>query len=89
MFIKNFAVNPSLLKNDFNLAWYDLKLIDSVKVNFWERKLTDNVRDISLVSIFDINTPMDEEYNINTDFLRHFIKKCNNHIDDILDGELN
>lgn len=62
--------------NDFQIAWYEEQLIDSVKVNFWERHLTDFYNNVEFLTIFDINTPVDQDYNINSYFLQNFLKKC-------------
>ena len=43
--------------------------------------MTDMMNKVELVSIFDINTPMNEIYNITSDFLRDFIKQCDKYID--------
>ena len=70
-----------MINSEFQLSWYRKELIDSVSVNVWEKDLTDTMKGIELVSIFDINTPVDEAYNINSDFLRDFIKKCDKYIE--------
>lgn len=76
---KVFKIN-NLINDDFQLSWYTKELIDSVSVNVWERHFTDFVNKVEIVSIFDINTPMEEEYNITSDFIQNFIKKCDKHI---------
>lgn len=72
---KNF-VDPSLCGSDFEFAWHNLVLIDSVSVNVWERYFTDLINKVDMGCIFDINTPIDEEYNIDSDFISSFLKKC-------------
>ena len=84
-FAKNTFVNPELLNEEFNLAWYKNELIDSVRVNVWERHLTDMINKVEFVSVFDINTPMDKEYNITSEFVVDFLNKCNKYIDKKLD----
>jgi len=68
--------DDSILKDDFQLAWYSKTTIDSVLVNVWERHFTDFVANVEFVSIFDINTPIDEEYNVSCEFVEEFFKKC-------------
>lgn len=70
----------NMINDDFQLSWYTKELIDSVSVNVWERHFTDFANNVELVSIFDINTPMEEEFNITSDFIENFIKKCDKHI---------
>ena len=76
----------SIIKDDFQLAWYSKTTIDSVLVNVWERHFTDFVSNIDFVSIFDINTPIEEEYNINSNFLSNFLKKCDTFIEKKLEN---
>lgn len=80
-FIENTFKNSEAIKADFNLSWYSKELIDSVSVNVWQRKLTDFANKVPFVSIFDINTPIDEEYNISSEFVNNFIKKCDKYIE--------
>lgn len=70
-----------LINSEFQLSWYSKELIDSVPVNVWEREMTDFMNNVELVSVFDINTPIDEEYNITSEFLKSFIKKCDKFIE--------
>ena len=68
------------IDSEFQLSWYNKELIDSVSVNVWRKGITDTVNNVEFVSIYDINTPMDEDYNITSDFLRDFIKHCDKYI---------
>ena len=79
--ISNVFKDEKMISSEFQLSWYTKELIDSVSVNVWEREMTDFMSGVELVSIFDINTPMDEVYNITSDFLRDFIKKCDKYIE--------
>ena len=81
-FIENVFKDRKMITSEFQLSWYTSSLIDSVKVNVWERHLTDIMNKVEFVSIFDINTPIDEENNINSDFLSSFLKKCDKDIKD-------
>lgn len=81
IFKENIFKDKDTIGSEFQLSWYTKELIDSVSVNVWEREMTDMMNDIELVSIFDINTPIDEVYNISSDFLRDFIKQCDKYID--------
>lgn len=80
-FLKNMFVNKEEFDSDFNFSWHRRELIDSVSVNVWQRKLTDLMNKVDLVSVFDINSPIDEEYNINSEFLESFILKCDKYIE--------
>lgn len=79
-FKSNVFKDDDMITSEFQLSWYTKELIDSVSVNVWEREMTDMMNKVDLVSIFDINTPIDEVYNINSEFLRDFIKKCDKYI---------
>ncbi len=79
-FKENIFKDQELIDSEFQLSWYKKELIDSVAVNVWEREMTDLMNNVEFVSIFDINTPIDEVYNITADFLRDFIKKCDKFI---------
>ncbi len=81
-FIENVFKDRKMITSEFQLSWYTSSLIDSVKVNVWERHLTDIMNKVEFVSIFDINTPIEEENNINSDFLNSFLKKCDKDIKD-------
>lgn len=81
-FKENVFKDKSMINSEFQLSWYSKELIDSVSVNFWEKEMTDMINKVELVSIFDINTPIDEVYNISSDFLRGFIKKCDKFIEE-------
>ena len=63
------------------MSWYKKELIDSVLVNVWEREMTDLMNGVMLLSVFDINTPIDEQYNISSEFLRDFLKKCDRYVE--------
>ena len=83
---KNFKENvfkdQRMINSEFQLSWYTESLIDSVKVNVWERHLTDMMNNVEFLSIFDINTPINEKYNINSEFVKDFLKKCDKFIKD-------
>lgn len=73
--------DEDMIGSEFQLSWYTKELIDSVKVNVWEKEMTDLMNNVELVSIFDINTPMDEAYNITSDFVKDFLKQCDKYIE--------
>ena len=87
-FLKKLLVDPELLSDEFNLSWYKNELIDSVRVNVWERHLTDTMNNVDFVSVIDINTPIDKEYNITNDFVIDFINKCDKYIEKKLDERI-
>lgn len=68
------------IESEFQVSWYKRELIDSVSVNVWQKGITDMVNGVEFVSIFDINTPIDEVYNINSEFLKDFVKQCDKFI---------
>ena len=71
-----------IINSEFHLSWYTKELIDSVSVNVWQKGITDVINNVEFVSIYDINTPVDESYNITSEFLKDFIKKCDKYIED-------
>lgn len=83
-FKKKMFASDDIINDDFQLAWYSKESIDSVLVNVWERYFTDFNQNIDLVTIFDINTPIDEEYNISSEFVGNFLKKCDKFIENKL-----
>ncbi len=87
-FLSNTFKDKNLIKDEFNLAWYKEELIDSVRVNVWERHLTDRMNNVDFISVIDINTPRDKEYNINTEFTIDFIKSCDKYISKLLDTRI-
>lgn len=72
--------NPEMVDSEFQLSWYKKELIDSVSVNVWEKEMTDIMNGVEFVSVYDINTPIDEVYNITSEFLRDFLKQCDKYI---------
>lgn len=72
----------SIIDSEFQLSWYKKELIDSVSVNVWRKGITDTLNKVDFVSVYDINTPIDEVYNINSDFLKDFIKQCDKYIEE-------
>lgn len=80
-FMKNVFKDQDLINSEFQLSWYKKELIDSVLVNVWEREMTDLMNGVMLLSVFDINTPIDEQYNISSEFLRDFLKKCDRYVE--------
>ena len=81
-FKKNMFNEDANIDSEFQLSWYKKELIDSVSVNVWRKGITDVINNVEFVSIYDINTPMDEEYNITSEFLSNFIKQCDKYIDE-------
>ena len=79
-FKKNMFSEEAKIDSEFQLSWYKKELIDSVSVNVWQKGLTDTINGVELVSIYDINTPINETYNITSEFLRDFIKQCDKYI---------
>ena len=68
------------IESEFQLSWYKRELIDSVSVNVWQKGITEMANGVEFVSVFDINTPIDEVYNINSEFLKDFVKQCDKFI---------
>ncbi len=80
-FKKKVFKDEELISSEFQLSWYSKELIDSVSVNVWEREMTDLLNNVEFVSIYDINTPRDEVYNITSEFMKDFIKQCDKFIE--------
>ena len=81
-FIEKVFTDKDLIDNEFQLSWYKKELIDSVSVNVWQRNMTDMMNKVDFVTIFDINTPIDEVYNITSSFLDEFLKKCDKYMNE-------
>ena len=64
---------------DFNVGWFNAISIDGTKVNCWERYFLDENKKI--ISIFDINTPHNEKYFVNDEFVENYISQCIKYID--------
>lgn len=79
-FKENVFKDKDMFESEFQVSWYTKDFIDSVAVNIWEKEMTDLINNVELVSVFDINTPMDEVYNITSEFVKGFIKKCDKYI---------
>lgn len=75
-------VDNSPIEDEFQVSWYRKELIDSVSVNVWIKGITDMINNVELILVYDINTPMNEVYNISSEFLRDFIKKCDKYIEE-------
>jgi len=71
----------SPIESEFQVSWYKKELIDSVSVNVWIKGITDMINKVDLLTVYDINTPIDEVYNISSEFLKDFIKQCDKYID--------
>lgn len=76
--------NPDDFDSEFSVSKYKNVLIDSVRVNVWERNLTDKINKADFVTIIDINTPINEEYNITSSFVSSFVPECNKYIKEVL-----
>ena len=81
-FRKNIFNEKASIDSEFQVSWYNKELIDSVSVNVWIKGITDMINHVEVVSVYDINTPFDEVYNISGEFLRNFIKQCDKYIED-------
>ena len=78
--INNVFKDKDMIESEFQLSWYKKELIDSVSVNVWQRNMTDIINNVDFVTVFDINTPIDEVYNITSEFLKDFIKQCDKYM---------
>lgn len=70
------------IDSEFQLSWYKKELIDSVLVNVWVKGITDLMNHVELITIYDINTPADEKYNITSEFLNDFLKQCDKYVEE-------
>lgn len=68
-----FALEEVKEAEDFQLAWYSPVILKASKVNLWQKYLTDSMQTDKLIAIFDINTPVEEEYNITIDFVKDYL----------------
>lgn len=87
-FKKNTFFKEDKRSDEFQLYRYNRDLIDSVKVNVVEIERTNPEDNISMSTIFDINTPLDEKYNITSSFLTDFIKECDRYIKRVIENNL-
>ena len=80
---KKMVFNESCpVDSEFQVSWYRKELIDSVSVNVWVKGITDMINHVEFVSIYDINTPMNEVYNISSEFLKDFLIQCDKYIEE-------
>jgi len=68
---KLFKDEELLETKDFLVAWHTPIHLDGTKFNCWERYFIDTPND-NLIGVFDINTPIEETYYINEEF----VDKC-------------
>lgn len=87
-FINNLFKDKKTIGEEFNLAWYKDELIDSVRVNVWERHLTDSMNKVDFLTIMDINTPMEKDLNVSSEFTIDFIKNCDKYIKKVLEERI-
>lgn len=83
-FIENSFKKEEKRNQEFQLYRYSSDLIDSVKVNVVEIEKTNPEKDLPMITIFDINTPVDEIYNITSSFLGDFIKECDKYAKNVV-----
>ena len=81
-FKKSIFNDNSPIDSEFQVSWYRKELIDSVSVNVWIKGITDMINRVEFVSVYDINTPIDEVYNISGEFLKDFLKQCDKYIEE-------
>ena len=81
---KFFAMEEVQSSEDFQLAWYSPILLKGTKINLWQKYLTDSMQTNKLIVIYDVNTPVDEEYNISTEFVHDYL----NGTEDLLEKKI-
>lgn len=73
--------DPEVLESsDFQIGWYNPISLNGTKANCWQRYFPD-VEVEKLISVFDINTPKDDNYNITRDFVETFINDANRYVE--------
>jgi hypothetical protein len=65
---------------DFLVAWHTPIHLDGTKFNCWERYFIDTTNN-NLVGVFDINTPVEETYYINDEFVDKCITQSIRYVD--------
>lgn len=81
-----FQVEEIKKSEDFQLSWYTPIMLNATKVNLWQKYLTDSMQTDKLIAIFDVNTPLEEEYLITIDFVDNYIEKVEELISKKLEG---
>lgn len=81
-----FQVEEIKKSEDFQLSWYTPIMLNATKVNLWQKYLTDSMQTDNLIAIFDVNTPLEEEYLITIDFVDNYIEKVEELISKKLEG---
>lgn len=87
-FIENTLVKDNKRNNHIQLYRFNMDLIDSVKVNVVEIEKTTEEFNIPMITMFDINTPVEDEYNITSSFLESFIKECDRYIRSVINNNI-
>lgn len=81
-----FKIEEIKKSEDFQLSWYTPIMLSATKVNLWQKYLTDSMQTDKLIAIFDVNTPLEEEYLITIDFVDNFIEKTEELISKKIEG---
>lgn len=81
-----FQVEEIKKSEDFQLSWYTPIMLNATKVNLWQKYLTDSMQTDKLIAIFDVNTPLEEEYLITMDFVDNYIEKVEELISKKIEG---
>jgi len=69
---------------EFQLAWHNVKELDDITVNFWQRYFNNPAQGTMLFSTYDVNTRNDDKHNINGKFAINFIANAAALIEDNL-----
>lgn len=64
---------------DYQFSWLKRLKIDDIEINCWERNITDSKKINGLLKIYDFNTDADCKVDITKEFIKKFLKFCNNY----------
>ena len=65
---------------DFQFSWLKRLTIDDIGINCWERSITDSKNINGLLKVYDFNTDIECKIDITKEFVKKFLKFCNNYI---------
>lgn len=74
-----FDDNEILHADEYQVSYYKLIKINNLNVNCWKKYMTDKSK---FIISFDLNTLMEEEQNIDYNYVINYIKNCDNYIEE-------
>lgn len=80
LFKNNAFDNNEILNSDeFQLSYYKKDELEKFNINCWKRYFTDYEK---FIISFDINTLIDEQHDINYNFILNFVNLCQKYIEE-------